>query len=169
MGIISGNIHTEKIKQHSSLTHIFGRTAGCHHECLLVPLSWLVEYVEVIQAASGVWLQRAASKMLTNCLSGEHGEQQGVLINNAELSAYRTPGLALSNICYTMIDRVWNVHTIRPCHANSEYIFKSDIAYTTHFHCKHIHLYIHLCIRLHSNSRWNGPVFFFSLYLWEMF
>lgn len=35
--------------------------------CLLVPLSWLVEYLEVIQAVSGVWLHRAASKMLTNC------------------------------------------------------------------------------------------------------
>lgn len=113
---------------------------------MLVPLSWLVEYVEVIQAVSSVWLHKVASKMLTNCLSGEHGEQQGVLINNAEFSAYRTPGLASSNICYTVIDRVWNVHTIRPFHANGEYIFKSDKAYTTHFHSKRIHLYIHLVL-----------------------
>lgn len=122
-------------RQYNNIPHWhahFRRTAGCH-ECLLVPLSWLVEYVEAIQAVSGVWLHKAASKMLTNCLSGEHGEQQGVLINNAELSAYRTPGLALSNICNTMIDRVWNLHTIRPCHTNSDYIFKSAIAYTILF------------------------------------
>lgn len=60
------------------------------------------------------WFRRSAvlgftEQIAYKLLSGEHGDQQGVLINNAELSAYRTPVLCLSNMCYTpWLTRVWS-------------------------------------------------------------
>ena len=58
-------VHTQDSKLTHTYIHVRG-TAG-YIELVLVALNWLVEYLEVIQVVSGVWLHRAVSKMLTNC------------------------------------------------------------------------------------------------------
>lgn len=81
-------------------------------------------------------------------LSGEHGEQQGMLINNAELSAYGTPGPALSNLYYRLlIGSVLNKDILLPYPTNGNVMLLgvSDKIYTVI--CNRI-LLILLCIQL---------------------
>lgn len=49
---------------------------------------------------SGVWLQESSEQNAYKLLSGEHGEQQGALINNSKPSAYGTPGCTSRNPSY---------------------------------------------------------------------